>query len=136
MMKQENELFADVQLCGDTASTGSGVVETDIIDLQVTKAAKCDKALVGGRICYTGTIINNSDVDFITGEQGPVTIRDPLASNVEYIAGTFEYTIGSGQPVQDEPDIDGNNEMTYELEIPAGETVIVEFCVKVLSVPA
>ena len=135
MPKQQNQLFVNLELCETPVSIGSEVAETDIIDLQVTKVSACPYAVVGGNICYTATIVNNSDVDFITGEFGALEISDPLASNVEYVEGSFEYTIGSGEPVQVEPNIDVSNVMTYDIEIPAGETAVVTFCVKVLCLP-
>ena len=135
MATQENQVFLDVELCGETATTSSDVTETDIIDLEVTKTADCDYALVGGNICYTITITNNSDVDFIDGEMGGIVIRDPLASNVEYVPGSFEYTIDGGEPISADPNIDGSNVLTYTIELAAGETAVVHFCVKVLSMP-
>jgi uncharacterized repeat protein (TIGR01451 family) len=138
MPTQENKVFLDITLCNEAVSTASNIVETNIFDLQVTKKSNCPYAVVGGKICYTVTIVNNSDVDFIIGEYeaGCIIFRDPLANNLEYIGGSFEYVIGSGEPVKVEPDIDSNNVLTYNcLEIPAGKTAIVTFCVKVKSVP-
>jgi len=135
MATQENQVFLDVELCGETATTASDPVETDIIDLEVTKTSDCEFALVGGNICYTVTITNYSDVDFITGEMGGIVIRDPLSSNLEYVPGSFYYTIDGGEPVTDDPNIDGSNVLTYTIELAAGETAVVHFCVKVLSMP-
>ena len=143
-MKQENLAFADIELCDEAVSVASEPAEVDIIDLQVTKTADCQYAVVGGKICYTVTIFNNSDVNFVgdreDDEMGGVIFRDPLTSNLEYIPGTFTYTIDCGEPdptpVQVEPNIDTDNVMTYDsLEIPAGCTAIVKFCVKVKSAP-
>jgi len=136
MPTQENQAFLDFELCGDAVNVQSEIATTDIIDLQITKVSNCAYAVVGGNICYTITIFNNSDADFTTGELGGIIFRDPLASNVQYVPGSFEYEIGAEPPVQVEPDIDSNNVMTYDsLEIPAGDTAIVTFCVKVLSLP-
>ena len=132
-----NQTFADVTLCGETVFAESQVVTTDVINLTVEKEASCQYVLVGGRLCYTVTITNDSDVDFTTGELGGVIFRDPLAENLTYIPGTFEYTIDCGQPdpvppVQVEPTINSDNVMTYDsLQIPAGCKAIVTFCVTV-----
>jgi len=134
---QENKIFLDLTLCNQAVSAESPPATTDVIDLQITKVSNCEYAVVGGNICYTTTIVNNSDVDFVDGEMGGIIFRDPLTSNLEYVLGSFEYTIGSEPPVQDDPVVDPiTNVLTYDsLEIPAGETAVVTFCVKVVSVP-
>lgn len=138
MPMQNNQAFLDLELCDVAVSTQSDIVQTDIIDLTVTKTATCGYALVGGTICYTATIENNSDVDFISGddEMGCITFRDPLAPNLQYVTGTFTYQIGSGVEVPATPNINADNVLTYNcLEIPANTTAVVKFCVKVLSMP-
>jgi len=136
MATQENRVFLDIELCDEAVSVESNVAETDIIDLQVTKISNCPYAVVGGNICYTVTIVNNSNANFVDGALGGIIFRDPLASNLQYIPGTFQYTIGSGEPFQVEPNINADNVLTYDsIVLPAGQTAIVTFCVRVLSLP-
>jgi len=136
---QNNKIFLDLTLCNQAVSAESEIAETDVIDLQITKVSNCEYAVVGGNICYTVTIVNNSDVDFIEGddEMGGIIFRDPLSLNLKYVLDTFEYKIGAADPVQVNPDVDPiTNVLIYDsLEIPAGITAIVTFCVKVVSAP-
>jgi len=129
-----NQIFADVNLCGEAVSVQSEVVTTDVINLTVEKEASCKFVLVGHDLCYTVTITNDSDVDFTTeeGGLGGIIFRDPLASNLTYVADSFNYEIDGGEPVFVEPAIDGNNVMTYDsIELEAGQTAVVKFCVTV-----
>jgi len=147
MPNQENQAFIDLTLCGDAVSVQSDVVETDIINLTVDKVANCEYALLGGNICYTVTITNDSDVDFIEGtdEMGGLKFRDELTANLSYVENTFNYTIFDiddpdpeppHDPVFVEPDIDSDNVMTFEpLELSANQFVVIKFCVKVDRMP-
>ncbi|MCL2755600.1 MAG: DUF11 domain-containing protein [Firmicutes bacterium] len=135
-MKLENKAFLDLELCGEAVSVDSGEpTEVDIIDLQITKTANCAYAILGGNICYTVTIVNNSDVDFTDGEMGEITFRDPLADNLEYVDDSFEYGTDPDNLTPGTPNIDGNNVITFDLAIPAGETMYIEFCAKVTAMP-
>ena len=140
MSKQENKIILNLTLCGEAVSVESLPSETNIIDLTVKKVSDCEYALVGGKICYTVTIFNNSDVDFIKGqeEMGGIIFRDPLALNLSYVENSFNYEINDEEPIFVEPDIDDmTNIMTYDcLEIPANTTAVVKFCVKVERMPS
>ena len=122
-------------------SVPSNTTDTDIIDLQFTKAANTNYVLVGGTLCYTVTAFNNSDVDFVDPDatypdgKGGIVFSDTLASNVSYKVGSFTYQIDSGPPVSVEPDIDTpSNTISYNnLQIPADSTAVVKFCVIVNS---
>jgi len=118
-----NQTFLDLELCEEAVTVSSNQVETDIIDLQITKTASCNVAVVGGTICYLITIFNNSEVDL-----EDILFRDPLAPNLTYKVGSFEV---NGTP--ETPTIIGN-ELQYVLTIPAGETVEIDFCATVTSV--
>jgi len=141
MAKQQNQVFAEIELCGEAVSAQSQVSEVDVIDLTINKEADCAYVLVGGNICYTVTITNSSDVDFANDELGGVIFRDPLASNVTYVENSFNYTINDGspdpQPVYVEPSINADNVMTYDnIELEAGHSAVVKFCVKVNQMPS
>jgi len=125
-----NQTFLDLELCEDAITVSSNEVDVDIIDLQITKAASCNMAVVGGEICYTVTIINNSDVDFTEEGAGTITFRDPIDSNLSYKDDSFTVS----NDLDAEPTFVGN-ELTYELSIGAGETVTIAFCVTVISAP-
>jgi len=126
MPLMQNQTFLDFELCEEAVSVESGITEVDVIDLRISKQASCDMVVVGKDVCYTVTIVNNSDVSL------DVTFRDPLDVNAVYVEESFTITVGSGQPVQVEPTIDPvTNIMTHPITIPAGETVVVEFCVTV-----
>jgi len=129
MPTMQNQSFLDFELCDEAVSVHSEPVDIDVIDLTMTKVASCDKVVVGKDICYTVTIVNNSDVE-IDG-----TFRDPLDENVEYVTGSFKVTVGEDHPIEENPTISPENVMTYPITIPADETVVIEFCVKVASVP-
>ena len=116
-----NTTFMDFTLCGDAVSVQSTPSEVDIIDLQITKVAACAYAVVGGEICYTVTIFNNSETELTD-----VLFRDPLAANLEYVEESFEVD-GDAE----EPTIVGN-ELQYTFDtIAPGATIEVEFCVTV-----
>jgi len=125
-----NQTFLDLELCEAAVTVPSNPVNVDIIDLQITKSASCGMAVVGGEICYTVTIINNSDIDFTEEGAGTITFRDPLDSHVTLDETSF---MVSNDP-EAEPVMVGN-EITYELSIGAGETVTINFCVTVDSAP-
>jgi len=130
-MQLENRTFADVTLCGQTVSAQSELVSTDIINLTVEKAASCDYVLVGGRLCYTIVITNDSDVDFIEGqdELGKIIFRDPLADNLTYVTDSFTISINGGTAVPATPTLVGNV-LTYDgIELEAGQFATVVFCV-------
>lgn len=115
-----NEALLDLTLCGQAVSVTSNQADVDIIDLQVTKAASCSLVLLGGEVCYTVTVVNNSTVN-LTG----VTFRDPLASNLTYVTGSFQV-----DGVPEVPTISGN-EIQYTFDITAGSTVTFDFCATV-----
>ena len=126
-----NITFLDLDLCEETVTIESNEVEVDIIDVEIKKEADCAYAVVGGQICYTITIENRSEVPFNDPAIGPgqLFFRDPLDENLEYVQGSF--TVDGHQRT---PTVT-NNEISYHLDVPATSTVIVRFCVKVLSVP-
>jgi len=131
-----NQTFLDLELCSEGVSVPSNTVTTDIIDLQITKAASCPYMVVGGEICYTVAIVNNSDIDFDdtgTDSLGQITFRDPLDSNLSYVPDSFTVDTGDG-PEPAIPDVTAGV-ITYDFNIGAGETVLISFCVKVESAP-
>ena len=123
-----NQSFLDLELCNGAVSAESNIIETEIIDLQIEKEASCAYAIVGGRICYTVTVTNNSDHSFDDSGLGMLTFRDVLASNVRYIDGTFQIDGNDATPT-----IDADNVMTYTFEIPPHESVVITFCVRVVA---
>lgn len=114
----------DFDFCEEAMVVNSNTVETEIIDLQVTKTANVPFTMVGQTICYTVTIVNNSDVDV-----EDILFTDPLESYLTYVDGSFAV---DGTP--ETPTVTGN-EIQYELSVPAGATVLVTFCVVVNSMP-
>jgi len=138
MGKQQNYAYGDITLCGEVVSAQSPLSEVDVIDLTVTKNADCSYVLIGNNICYTLTYVNNSDVDFTTEDMGAIIVRDPLGSNVTFVDGSMTVDIDDAGPEPVVPIIDGaTNVLTYDgLELEAGKTAIVVFCVTVNSMPA
>jgi len=133
-----NTTFLDFELCDSQVTVPSNQTETEIIDLQISKEASCDYTVVGGTICYTITIVNNSDVNLTFQDDGAsgITFRDPLATNLSYRPGTFSIQVGSSEPIYLEPDINADNVLTFsELEIPANTTMTITFCVRVEYLP-
>ena len=131
MEKLGNTTFLDFELCEQTVTIESNEAEVDIIDVEVKKEADCAYAVVGGQICYKITVENRSEVQFGDPDLGPgqLFFRDPLDKNLEYVQGSF--TVDGHQRTPTVID----NEINYYLDAPAMSTVIVRFCVKVLSVP-
>jgi len=123
----QNQTFLDLELCEESITINSDIVDVDVIDLTLTKEASCNMVIVGKDVCYTVTIVNNSDVALDT------TFRDPLALNTTYVEDSFTVKVGDEEPVGETPSIDGDNVMTHPLTVPANETVVVEFCVTVDS---
>jgi len=111
----------DFELCEDEITISSDPVVVDVIDITVDKEASCAYAVVGSEICYTITITTDTAID-------GMTFKDLLDPAVEYVVGSFEV---NGDP--EDPVITGQ-EISYELDLPIGETVI-EFCVEIKSVP-
>ncbi|MCL2846467.1 MAG: DUF11 domain-containing protein [Firmicutes bacterium] len=135
-MTQENQAFLDIELCDEAVIVESEVSETEILDLTITKESDCPYAVIGGTICYTVTITNNTDHTFDGRDDtafSPLVFRDPLAENLEYIVDTFTFSInGAIPPTHGTPTIDTDNIMTFDdWTIPPQSTVVVEFCVRV-----
>jgi len=101
----------------------SNTVETKILDITLTKVASCSAVAVGKRLCYIITAENNSEIDL-----DGIVFRDELESGQTYVEGSFEV---NQDPV--EPEVLGNL-VRHTLDIPAGETVEIKFCVTV-SIP-
>ena len=100
----------------------SNDVETDIVDLQIIKEV-CPYALLGQDICYTVTVLNNSNID-ITG----LLFSDELADNLTYVAGSFEVDGNFETPMM------ADNIIQYPIDIMAGGEVIIKFCVRMALV--
>jgi len=112
-------------ICDGPFNFESNEVETQILDIAITKIASCDAVLVGGKICFTFAITNNTSNNL----EG-IVFRDELDENVRYIQDSFEV-----DGVQQEPDVLGNL-IRYSMDISAGgEPVEIKFCVEVISVP-
>jgi uncharacterized repeat protein (TIGR01451 family) len=121
----DNQSAFDFELCGKTITLESNEVKTQIVDfddITITKSASCAYAIVGKNLCYTIVIKNDGDVGF-----ADVLFRDQLAGNTEYVTDSF--TVNN---ISQTPTI-VNNEIQYELDIPANSTTTIKFCVKVLG---
>jgi len=101
----------------------SNIVETEILDITMTKTTGCPLAMVGREVCYTITITNNSPVDV-----DAMAFRDELDERVIYKDGSF---IVDG--VAQEPEII-DNVIQCNIDVPMGETVVITFCVTVIGV--
>jgi len=105
--------------CVGPLTFNSNEVETKIVDLAIIKQT-CRYALVGKDICYTITATNNSDVDMFG-----VLFSDEIPENTTYIIGSFEVDDVPQTPMM------ANNTIQYPINIPAGESVNIRFCVHV-----
>jgi len=123
-MPLTNQSFLDLELCEEVATASSNIVETEIIDLNMIKEANCGYAVVGGKICYTITITNNSAIELVD-----VVFRDPLPNNLTYVEGSFTVDDDSQTPI-----IDANNVLSYTLTIPSSSTLVIKFCTTVGNV--
>jgi len=103
----------------------SNEVETEILDITITKQTDCAYAVTGKTICYSFQIINNSPIDT---EQ--IIFEDELDARLSYIEESFEV---DGLP--EKPELSGQI-IQYALDIPSGETVEIKFCVTVNSAPS
>ena len=112
-----NHSFLDFNLCEEAIVVQSESVETEVIDITIKKEASCGFVIKGGKICYTITIDNKSDV-----ELEDVTFRDPLDQNLTYEEDSFEV---DGHKVQ--PEIE-DNVITHKLNIPAETIIEIKFC--------
>jgi uncharacterized repeat protein (TIGR01451 family) len=120
MTTLDNQTFLDLELCGDAVTIDSNEVVTEILDIKITKSASCPYTVIGGTICYTVVIENNSDVELVD-----VVFRDPLAPGLTYATGSFKVNGASEVPEYD------NNILSYILTLPPNSTITIEFCVHV-----
>ena len=118
-----NQSYLDLELCESPVCIESNTVTTDIIELTIEKQADCNMTVIGGTICYTVTIKNNSDIELET------VFRDPLASNLVYITGSFMVDGQHRTPSYDEQ----THVLSYPLTLEPHCEVVIRFCVKVYS---
>ena len=123
MAQFSNQSFLDLELCDSAVSVESNEVVTDIIDLTIEKEADCNMAVIGGTICYTVTIKNNSDIELET------IFRDPLASNLVYVQDSFTV---DGEPQTPTYDA-ASHVLSYPLTLDPHCEVVIRFCVKVYA---
>jgi len=97
----------------------SNQVETRIVDLELTKKT-CPYALAGQDICFVVTATNNSNVDIFG-----ILFSDSLAANLSYVPHSFTVDGTPHTPMM------AHNTIQYPIDIPAGESVEIRFCVKV-----
>jgi len=92
----------------------------EIVDLEITKTPSCNYAVLGGRICYTIIATNNGDVDAID-----ILFSDEIPAGTTYVVGSFEVDGVPQTPMM------ANNTLQYPIDILAGGSVTIKFCVKV-----
>jgi len=98
----------------------SNEVQTEIVDLSITKTPSCGYAIPGGTICYTIVAENNSEVDMFG-----VLFSDVIPANTTYIVDSFMVDGVQQTPMMAE------NTIQELIDIPAGESVTITFCVKI-----
>jgi len=99
----------------------SNETQTEIVDLDLVKTS-CPYTIKGKDICYTVTASNNSDIDIER-----LLFSDKLPDSTVYVPYTFFVDGESQTPMM------ADNTIQYLLNIPAGESVEIKFCVRVES---
>jgi len=97
----------------------SNDVETKIVDLQIIKQT-CPHVLAGRDICYSVTVVNNSDANM-----SGILFSDQLDESVVYVAGTFEIDGEFVIPMM------AGNTIQYPIDISTDKPTIIKFCVRV-----
>ena len=100
----------------------SNEASIEILDLRINKQS-CPYVVKRKNICFTVTAINNSNTDVFG-----IRFSDELEPSLEYVSGTFQIDGELVAPLV------VNNIIQCPIDIPAGESVEIQFCVKVLKI--